>query len=857
MLLTCLTVLLAASSPRETLAAAGLDVQGAFSDDELAALAAGLDALPAQFRHAPNERIRLVLDESLPESAAGIAVPEWRGTDFVLTKQKGIASFRDGALDDVARTKLWRSRAVVHALLSQWDDVNHWSLDPRWRRITGWLLPFERPLSLTEHSLNQASTAFARPRGAVSSKLDFLTFAESALVSVDALPVDDLVRCQEFTRSRALGEFLGVPWTPGKCPAFDSWTRLDELEHLEVLLVQASGRAPESLFGHLLVRPVWRSSIGPSFDTAIQFAAITLPNLGPLHIAKGLFGGYSIGVFTISMTDLTREKLSGEQRSMTRWKLSLTREEQRRFLERTWEFERRGRFSYAFFSDNCATVLVWMLETSLDEPALAKWPGFITSPGGVLDDLFRAKKKSGERLLSAVFPTFESTGVVAQRSEARRFELEKNFDELKTDFTGAHSSDLATRQAAYVSLAKASREAPASLHSDLFAWWASSARVERASADEALHELRELEQERVEPGTMTLEEMWTERLTSLERESTLQKALMLLDRETFMDDLRRRAKKRDATASELEKQRELEARLALFDEVTSQQGALVSEVFAGVSAPAFLEAETDAVIADEVAPATRSLPLSGHWRTGLGGGLWRRGDGTFTPVVRLDEAGLLELLGEQRLRGLGGRVGVRMLEGGFTFAPSLAVPQIVQSHFTLVAFDSIAPPMAPSPKWREHLGFGFEVAMDQRAWRSQQSLSGGAGWVFITAQGDHARHLITAGVGPSVQVAIDPTGPMPMGGVTTRIVGRLGLQVDYPSALRLEARHQSIWGPGRQLHEFRADVALEWVLAWGGRGRLLIRPTLSVTAEPVLGRLDAVGLVMLEPVESLADLGRK
>ena len=416
MLWTCVTVLLAASSPKETLAAAGLDVQGAFTDDELAALAAGLDALPAQFRHAPKDRIRLVLDESLPETAAGIAEPEWRGSDFVLTKQKGHVSFRDAALEDGARLKLWRSRAVVHALLSRWDEVKSWSLDSRWRRISGWLFPFERPLSLTEHSLNQASTAFSRPRGAVSSKLDLLTFAESALVPVTSLPVDDLVRCQEFTRSRALWHFLETPFIAQTCPAFDSWTRLDDLQHLEVLLVQASGRAPESLFGHLLVRPVWRTSIGPSFDTAIQFAAITLPNLGPLHIAKGLFGGYSIGVFTISMTDLTREKLSGEQRSMTRWKLSLTADEQRRFLERTWEFERRGRFSYAFFSDNCATVLVWMLETSLDEPTLAKWPSFITSPGGVLDDLFRAKKKTNERLLSPVFPTFESTGVVARRS---------------------------------------------------------------------------------------------------------------------------------------------------------------------------------------------------------------------------------------------------------------------------------------------------------------------------------------------------------------------------------------------------------------------------------------------------------
>ncbi|MDP3154264.1 MAG: DUF4105 domain-containing protein [Archangium sp.] len=852
-MLTLIACLLTAT-PLERLDAAGLVVQGPFTEVELTALAAGLDALPAQLRHAPKGRLRLVLDESLPATASGIAEPEWRGTDFVLTRQKGHVTFRDGSLDDDARRTLWRSRAVVHALLSAWDDVSGWSQTPRWRRINGWLLPLERPLSFSEHSLNQASTAFSRPRGKVSAKLDLLTFAETALVPVEKLPTDDLIRCQDFSRSRALGAFLGTGWEPKPCPAFDQWTRLDELEHIEVLLVQASGRAPESLFGHLLVRPVWRTSLGPSFDTAIQFAAITLPNLGPAHIAKGLFGGYSLGVFTISMTDLTREKLSGEQRSMTRWKLSLTPDEQRRFLERTWEFERRGRFTYAFFSDNCASVLVWMLETSLDEPTLAKWPGFITSPGGVLDDLFRAKKKTGERLLQAVFPTFESTGTVARRDEARRFELEKNFTALKADFSGAHDSEVATRHAAYLELARVSRQAPAALHQDLFSWWALSARVERASADEALHSLRELEQERVEPGTADLETLWSERLTSLERESTLQASLMLLDRETFMDDLRRRAKKRDATPPEAAQQQELEARLALFDEVTVQQGALVSEVFGEVSAAAFLEAEADAVIAEEITPAVRSLPLSGHWRTSLGGGLWRRNDGSTTPVVRLDEAGLMELLGEQRQRGIGAPVGVRMLEGSVTLAPSLRVPEVVQSHFTLVAFDSIALPVPPYPRWKEHLGFGFEFASDFRAWRSQHTLSGGAGWLLLGVHGDHARHLLTAGVGPALWVAVDPTGIMPVAGVTTRVVARVGLQLEWPSALRLEARHQSVWGPGRQLHEVRAELALEWVLAWGGRPRLLIRPTAALSAEPTLNKFDAMGMVMLEPVESLADL---
>jgi hypothetical protein len=873
-----LLALLLSTSPvddaRARLGAAGFELAGPFSDDDVVALAAGLDALPAAYQRLPSGRARLLLDDTLPPTAAGIAEPEWRrregvaptpvspwrGGDFVLTAQEGAATFRDAALAPPARRRLWRARAVVHALLSAWDEVHRWSADPRWRRANGWLLPFERPLSLGEHSLNRAHTAWARPRGSASSRLDLLTFAESALVPVEALPVDDTVRCQEFTRLRALGELLGTGYAETPCPAFDAWVRADELEHVEVLFVQASGRSPESLFGHLLVRPAWRTSLGPSFDTAIQFAAITPPEPGLSHIPRGLFGGYSLGVFTISLTDLTREKLSGEQRSMTRWRLGLTRAELRRFLERTWEMERRGRYGYAFFSDNCATLLVWMLEASLDEPLLAKWPAFITSPGGVLDDLFRARRKNGKRLLSPVFPTFESTGAIARRDEARRLELERGFGALGADFSRAHDPDPATRQAAYAALARASERAPAALHEGLFSWWALSARVERASADEALHDLRALERRQLENRETDLEAMWAQRLAALERESQLQQNLMMLDRESFFADLVREAKKREPTPAEAEERRELEARLAVFDAVTAHQGELVGEVFTAGSATGFLATEEAAALAEQLEPSTQSLPLSGHWRTGVGAGAWRAADGSLAPVVRLDEAGLLELLGEQRLRGLGAFAGVRMLEGGLTLAPPLAsasASPVVQSHFTLVAFDSIAPPVPPSAKWKEWLGFGFELATDYRAWRSQHTLSGAAGWAFFTLRDGRARNLLAVGAGPAGWAAQDATSLSALGGVTTRLVGRVALQQAWPSALRLEARHQSLWGPGgRTLHELRADLALEWVLTWRGRPRLLLRPTASLTAEPALGRVNLVGLVMLEPVESLAAVVR-
>ncbi len=768
---------LLADSATERLAAAGIELRGPFTDTDLTALAAGLDALPEPLRHVPRGRLRLVLDDTLAPTASGIAEPEWRDGDFVLTAQAGHVTFRDATLDDDARRALWRRRALVHALLALHDDEHHHSQSPRWRRTNGWLLPFERPLSLTEHALNQARTAYARPRGQLSARLDFLTFAEAALVPVTALPTDDLLRCQEFTRLRALGELLGTPWSPQPCPAFDDWLRADALDHLEVLLVQSSSRAPESLFGHLLVRPVWRTGFGPSFDTVIQFAAITLAKAGPAHLVKGLFGGYSLGVFTISQTDLEREKLSGEQRSMTRWALNLSALEQRRFMERAWEFERRGRFSYAFFSDNCATLLIWMLESSLDDPKLVGWPGFITSPAGVLDDFFRAKRRDGRRLLEPLFPSFESTAMVARRDDARRRHLEATLaPALRFDFSPSRDADVETRRALYRRAAEVSRTADASLQQDLFTWWALSARVERSVADVAHYERRELDGELVQLPNTPLETIWDERLAVLEQESTLQQRLMVLDRDAFLDDLRRRADKRAMTPAEEQQAADIAARLSLFDEVTTLQGALVADVFTDASAPAFLADEAEVIAVAEVTPATRSLPVSGHWRAGGGVGLWQRDDGLLTPVVRLESSGLNEPLGSQRLRGVGRPVGIRMLEGGFTFAPSLPRPEIVQSHFNIIAFDTIAPPLPPSPRWQDFVGFGFEVGTDFRAWRSQHTLTGFAGWAWLHVQADHSRHFLLVGAGPAGWIAADQRAQvMPMGGVTTRAVGRLGL----------------------------------------------------------------------------------
>src|SRR5690606_21907466 len=143
-------------------------------------------------------------------------------------------------------------------------------------------------LTFREEALLNYAGAFSRARGQASAALDLVTFAEELFVPAEslrpeALGVDDQVRCQEFSRARVLSEVLaeeGLGALPprGRCPAFDTWAEVENLSHFEVLMAAASGRQPESLFGHLMLRPVWREGAvprGPGFGTVVQLVALT------------------------------------------------------------------------------------------------------------------------------------------------------------------------------------------------------------------------------------------------------------------------------------------------------------------------------------------------------------------------------------------------------------------------------------------------------------------------------------------------------------------------------------------------------------------------------------------------------
>ncbi|MFL5318286.1 MAG: DUF4105 domain-containing protein, partial [Myxococcaceae bacterium] len=713
--------------------------------------------LPPKLR-APPGGLKILVHRNERELGLGDGTrhaPEWTSDTFHVygfspsTERR--ASWRLESLSEDARVHLWRQRAFVHAVMKRWDDAKHFSERPLWRRLSGWSwgVQGDRPANIFPG-------AYSRARGMASAQLDLLTFAEEFFAPVpdDALAIDEQVRCQELSKSRALhtllyeAKLVDAPYERAACPAFDGWAAIDRLDSIEVLLVASSGKRPESLFGHLLMRPVHREGAtvqGQSFESAIQIAAITDGEAaGPIYVYRGIFGGYRTAIFTLSLRDLEREVLDGEQRTIRRFKLQLSPLEQERLMERVFELERRGYYDYRFFTSNCATQIAELVQSAVDEDTTITMPGvLLASPGTALDAFASVQREGhdGKRaLITRVNGDLEPSSVIADRAEAERFELEQQLrtdSHVETLFEQAHSAKLSERLGALRELAAL----PVDQKSVLYRWWLDTVRVERFRVDRARTALRKLELATLLPNGSpeSTDSVVAERQALFERESRLDENLMELDRADAAREWWSKAPRRPFTEAEQLQKAELEAQVSAFDDVTRLQGEVIDRSLSDVSPKTVLREESARLETSQQSWAERATLHSGTWRNAFG--VTFAGD---VPLVRLQSAGMRELLGDQRVRGLAAGTELHVLDADATFAPTLGWPELRESHFTLFGWRSLG---RKQPSLRDGLyewfGYGFQASTDywnQRALPNRTRIDVES-FALLDADATFERHL--------------------------------------------------------------------------------------------------------------------
>lgn len=841
----------------------------------IAEVEAGLAALPPALRHPPGGPLELVLhaEPSLLGLGDGtVTRPEWTEgrRRFHLYRhapsRERRATFRLSRLSELEEERLWRRRAVVHAVVQRWDDARGWSRGVRWRRLSGWRAPFERLFNLREEALLHYAGAFSRARGQASASLDLVTFAEELFVPVEslrpeALGADDQVRCQEFSKARAFSDILaeeGLGSLPprGACPAFDAWAEVESFSHFEVLMVAASGRQPESLFGHLMLRPVWREGAvprGPGFGTVVQLVALTGMETRGLHyMLKGLAGGYDTGFLTTTLGEVTHETMELEQRSVRRFRLRLSASEQERLLERIWELERRGYFPYRFLTENCASALIFLLNGVLEGGRQVRTPGLLwVAPAATLDKLSHvevvAPGGASQPLLEYLPEDFESTEARAGRAFVSREEALAELSALLPPEARARlrlmnwrlrSPRPELRRATYAwmpeLITEVLRAVPPARQEEarrlLHAYVAWSVRVERGAADRAEAEKLEVERAQVlalRTRIPTAAEGVRERQRLFEREDEIQRRVAVLDKVSLLQEALAQAPRRPPTAEEARILEHAEVVEATFIASTEAQGALQEGVLDSVDPSAFLEEDRRRKVEATRGWAERALVKSGMARMVVGLGVDFPAGGQARPVAVLHSAGLHEALGDARLHGFQAGSEMRALEGELWLLPRKGLPRVLSSRFTLMGYRTLVREL---PIHQRSLGdvLGWGMAVQTETLREHavpSRASAQAEVLAVVHAGARFRHFTALGVGAKGGMHWGPGVLAPALGPRVSLSHRTGLPGSLANAVRLEAEYAPFWRAGHGLvHEALGTLRVELALGRLGRYRLLLSP---------------------------------
>lgn len=901
MLLAPLTALAVAAGP-----AAGLDrlaredgivllpgeADAPWTDQLVAELRAGLARLPAPMRRFPGGPLLVRLHARAMPFGMGDGsdgAPEWtEGRSCfhlyaVAPSGERHAERRLRSLDAGAQERLWRERAIVHAVVARWDEALGLSARRSWRRLNGWIRPLERPFTFRERVLSTFSGAFSRERGRASAALDLATFAEERFVPVEslvpgALPADETVRCREPSKARVLDALLsearlldGPPERRGACPDLDAWAELELLEGIEVLLMSSSGRAPESLFGHVLLRTVHREGErvrGPSFESAVQIVALTDDDAGAGYFVRGILGGYPTIVSTVSAADFTRSALVEEQRVVRRFRLDLDRAEMGQVLERVWELEGRGYFDYQFFTDNCASFLSFLLEGALPEDVTLgrAWRPFAI-PSGVLDDLAEVRLERRRRdgtveerpLLVAVAGDLEPSGDVARRAQDERERGEEvllatpgpHRERLARGFRRARSSATETRRAAYEDLATLAREVrEPRLQEAMYDWWEHTVELERYWLDLARNEQRRSEERARRAsrrgeggrGEAALRAAIAARQAEFEGEPEDGGAPEPESEPEAGSDgesSRRRAEPQQATEELRASRARALAEEETFRRLTDLQGGLVAGPLAGLDPHDWLERHAREREREQASAMAGALPGSGLWRAALGFGARATNDGAGArPTVVLSAAVLAEPLGERRLRGLRGDAGMRVLDGRLELTPGSGAASVARADLTVVAFRTLErEPRAVRRGLLDQLGWGFELGVDRWPGRELEHRARVQAELHAILREDprlRDHTLLGFGVGAMVGWGGGDAGA----GAGPRV--SLSHRRSFGSAGRAFVAEATYWptldARARIEQEARLEAGLSWLVGDPARTAVILRP--EVVAEATWGARD-------------------
>lgn len=236
-------------------------------------------------------------------------------------------------------------------------------------------------------------------------RLEMNSSSEAFLVNMDAFLADREFKCRRPSLYQYFSDVFSVkPHEYYSCKRAKSVATtfgnidLDPLRIYQIhYLFAAKGKGMGSKWGHAMFRVVMCKpgrTLGPEClnDIAYHLVLSFRANVDDIKInnLKGMTGGYDSKLFLLTMKDVVNEYTKGEFRELQSIPLKFSREQLALFVERTLEVYYGYVGSYYFFTNNCATESMKLVQSANYENYEEQYEKIFT-PLGMVDSL----RKSG------------------------------------------------------------------------------------------------------------------------------------------------------------------------------------------------------------------------------------------------------------------------------------------------------------------------------------------------------------------------------------------------------------------------------------------------------------------------------
>jgi hypothetical protein len=249
-------------------------------------------------------------------------------------------------------------------------------------RTPGWrhLLHYKDHFLFGPQSQEAGAAFFFSPFGQGDPEAE-LTETLAAFQNSAQPEIQKAALCSFPARRHFLEQALSLQFAHPECADYDEWKRGLGAKGASLVYSSAFPNNPAAMFGHVLLRldrdPARKGQSG-LMSYSVSYSANIPQGTNDLHYTVyGLLGGF-IGQFSIApYYTQVNDYTSAEMRDLWEYPLRLSSRQVDFLVDHLWELYAHAYFDYYFFSQNCATQQLALLQAAVpDQPILDGMPWY-------------------------------------------------------------------------------------------------------------------------------------------------------------------------------------------------------------------------------------------------------------------------------------------------------------------------------------------------------------------------------------------------------------------------------------------------------------------------------------------------